>query len=96
MAAADLSISVRSVAVSVLPLREKPLIATPLFDDDERPSEFPIFIEHDDKMFSFADLRNFEEFCRRRGFLDKLRQLPLRDFLAEVDNRSLKSRCSFF
>jgi predicted HTH transcriptional regulator len=76
-------------AVSVLPLREKPLIATPLFDKDERPSEFPIFIEHDDKMFSFADLRNFEEFCHRRGFLDKLKRLPLRDFLAEVDNRNL-------
>jgi hypothetical protein len=76
-------------AISILPLRDKPLIATPLFGEDETPSEFPIFIEHDDKMFSFADLGNFEEFCHRRGYLDKLTRLSLADFLAESSNRNL-------
>jgi len=76
-------------SVSLLPLREKPLASAPLFEEDETPTESPIFIEHDEKIISFADLNKFDQFATRRGYLDKLERLPLGTFLAREGSRNL-------
>lgn len=75
--------------ISVLPLRDKPLLDAPLFDKDELPQEFPIFIKHDNKLISFADLRQFEDFAERRGYLDQLQRPTVNEFNSNVDSRRL-------
>jgi hypothetical protein len=84
-----LPFSVVPQSVSVLPLREKPLIEAPLFDSDESPRDLPIFIRHGAKLLSFADLKLFRDFSERRGFFEQLESKPVEEYLRDEDGRRL-------
>jgi hypothetical protein len=84
-----LPFSVLPEKLSVLPLRSKPLPDMPLFEPEEDPRELPIFIIHDEKLLTFANLKQFPQFADKRGFLGKAETIPLRAFLEDENNRRL-------
>jgi hypothetical protein len=73
--------------ISILPLRDKPLADTPLFEEGEVAAEFPIFISNGDRMISFADFREFGGFATRHGHLDRLRRSTVAEFIRNEDDR---------
>jgi SIR2-like domain len=75
--------------IYILPLRETPLVHLPLFEQGEVPSELPIFIKHGERLFSFADLNLFPEFAERRGYLEKIRNPLIEEFIDDEDQRRL-------
>lgn len=71
----------------ILPLREKPLTPMPLFEEDESPAELPIFIKHGNRLLSFADLSLYEDFARRRGFIDQMTSPTIEEYISNEDDR---------
>jgi hypothetical protein len=66
--------------ISVLPLRNKPLPHMPLFEAEESPKELPIFVTHDEFLYSFADLTPFKKFAEKRGFYERLGRRSVVEF----------------
>lgn len=68
-----LSFSVFPEKLFFLPLRDKMLIDTPLFREDDGPlTELPIFIKHDGNLISFANWEMFPNYANKHGLLEKL------------------------
>jgi len=70
--------------VYVLPSNRRPAEEMPLFFEDERPKELPIFAGRPgDALVSFADLSAFADFSGRRGDLRELRKLRTGDYAGD-------------
>lgn len=75
--------------VYVLPLRETPLAHMPLFEPGESPHDLPLFIKHANNMISFADLKLYPDFAERHGYLERIGDPKVDEYIQNPDQRRL-------
>jgi hypothetical protein len=82
--------------IHCLPLREKPLANLPLFEQDESPRDFPVFIETGEQWISFADWRTFPKFAERHGYLEEMNSPMISDYFAGSEQQKPEDRRRHF
>lgn len=66
-------------SVFEIPLRKRTKGAR-LFSPGDDPRTLPIFIEHSDRLYSFANWREYQEFADRCGDLNRIREISISEF----------------
>lgn len=82
--------------IHCLPAREKPLAKLPMFEQDESPRDFPVFIKTAGQWISFADWQLFPEFADRHGYLDRMESPTISDYFVGNEQQKPEDRRRHF